>query len=194
LGATLHNETPTSEPTVVRAGDTWKWRKNAGDHTPAAGWMLKYAFHNMGSASASNTRLLKTATANADNVNWDVNVLASDTAPLLPGNWKWQAFVEKGTERYTIDVGTLFVEPDLNAAAAGSQQSQNEKMLTAIQSVLSGRATNDIESYQIAGRAVNKIPIAELVKLENMYIAKVRAERNPGQFGVIHETHFVRPS
>lgn len=119
---------------------------------------------------------------------------AANTAPLVPGNWKWQAFVEKGTERYTIDVGTLVVEPFLDTAAAGSQQSQNEKMLAAIQSVLAGRATNDIESYQIAGRAVNKIPISELVKLENIYIAKVRQERNPGQFGVLHEVTFVRPS
>jgi len=122
-------------------------------------------------------------------------VAAATTAPLAPGNWKWSAFVEGGSsERYTVDEGTLFVEPDLNAAAAGSQQSHNEKMLAQIQTLLEGRSVSDLESYQIAGRAVNKMPVSELMKLENIYIAKVRQERNPGQFGVMHETHFVRPS
>ena len=190
----MHSETPTNEPTVVRAGDTWKWQKNAGDHTPAAGWALKYALHNIGSASASGTKLQITATAAANNIDWDVSVPAATTAPLLAGNWKWIAFVVKATDRFVIDTGVVFVEPDLDAAAAGTQQSQNEKMLAAIQSVLSGRATSDIESYQIAGRAVNKIPIAELVKLESLYLAKVKQERNPGRFGTVHLATFVRTS
>lgn len=148
----------------------------------------------MNSAAATNTKLAFSASANADGINWDVTVAAATTTPLLPGNWKWQAYAEQGAERYTVDVGFFVVEPDLAGATAGTQQSHNEKMLAAIQSVLSGRATNDIESYSIAGRAVNKIPIKELATLETIYIAKVRAERNPGTFGVMHETHFVRPS
>lgn len=190
----MHNETPTTEPTVVRAGDTWKWTKYAGDHTPDDGWTLKYALHNIGSAAVSNSKLEITATANPDGVNHDVLVAKTDTDDLLAGNWKWVAYVEKGTERFTIDQGVLYVEPNLQLATAGTQQSHNEKMLAAIQSVLQGRATNDIESYQIAGRAVNKIPVEQLLKLENVYIAKVRRERNPGQFGVNHLVHFTRPS
>lgn len=162
------------------------------DHLPGDGWVLRYGLHNVGSASASNSKLQITTTT--DGVNHAVTVAASVTAPLLPGNWKWVAFVEKGTERFPVDHGVLFVEPDLYAAAAGTQQTHNEKMLAAIQSVLQGRATNDIESYQIAGRAVNKIPVAELIKLENVYIAKVRRERNPGQFGVNHRVRFTRPT
>lgn len=184
---------PTSEPTVVRAGDTWKWSKAVDGYTPAGGWALKYDLHDMSSSAASNTLLQFTASPNATSTGWDISVAKATTAPLLPGNWKWRAYVDNGTERYTVDVGFIFVEANLETAVAGSQLTQNEKMLAAIQSVLSGRATNDIESYQIAGRAVNKIPFAELVKLENIYIAKVKQERNPGQFGVIHEVRFVRP-
>jgi hypothetical protein len=184
---------PTTEPAVVRAGDTWKWSKAVDGYTPADGWALKYDFHDVSSSAGTNTLLQFTAAANSNNTGWDITVLAATTAPLLSGNWKWRAYVEKGVEKYTVDVGMMFVEANLATAAAGSQLTQNERMLAAIQLVLSGRATNDIESYQIAGRAVNKIPITELVKLENIYIAKVKQERNPGKFGVIHEINFVRP-
>ena len=190
----MPNPIPSGEPTVVRAGDTWKWTKAVDGYTPAAGWALKYDFHDASSSAGTGTLLQFTATPNAAGTGWDITVAMATTAPLLSGNWKWRAYVDNGTEKYTVDAGVLFVEPNLATAAAGSQQSQNEKMLAAIQSVLAGRATNDIESYQIAGRAVNKIPISELVKLENIYIAKVRQERNPGKFGVLHEVHFVRPS
>lgn len=193
-GPPLHNETPTAEPSVVRAGDTWKWTKHAGDHTPDDGWTLKYALHHKGSAAATGTKLEITATANPDGVNHDVLVAKTDTDDLLPGNWTWVAYVEKGSERYTYDAGVLFVEPNLALAAAGTQQSHNEKMLAAIQSVLQGRAVSDIESYQIAGRAVNKMPVAELLKLESTYLARVRQERNPGRFGTTHHVHFTRPS
>lgn len=101
--------------------------------------------------------------------------------------------MEQSGERYTVDNGVLFLEPDFAAAAAGTQQTHNEKMLAAIQSVLEGRAAADIESYQIAGRAVNKIPVAELVKWHNVYLARVQRERNPHQFGTMHLTTFVRP-
>lgn len=188
----MHSSTPTAEPTVVRAGDTWKWTRNAGDHTPAAGWTLKYALHNVTSiVGGAALKLQIVATANPNGSDHDVLVTAANTAALIPGNWKWIAFVVKAAERYVIDNGVLFVEPDLDAAAAGSQQSHNEKMLAAIQSVLQGRAVSDIESYQIAGRAVSKMPVAELLKLESAFIARVKQERNPGGFGTNHLTHFV---
>jgi hypothetical protein len=193
LGGPLHNDRPSSEPTVGRAGDTWAWTKHVPGHLSGDGWTLKYAFHNVGSASATGTKLAITASANPNGVDHDVDVAASATAALVSGNWKWVAYVESGVERYTVDQGVLFLEPNLDTAAAGTQQTHNEKMLAAIQSVLEGRATADIESYQIAGRAVNKIPVAELVKWHNIYLSRVQRERNPQQFGVMHLTTFVRP-
>lgn len=193
MGGSLHNERPASEPTVARAGDTWAWTKHVPGHLSGDGWTLKYAFHNVGSASATGTKLQITTTANANGVDHDADVTATASAALVSGNWKWVAFVEKASQRFTVDNGVLFLEPDLNAGAAGTQQTHAEKMLGAIQSVLEGRASSDIESYQIAGRAVNKIPVAELVKWHNVYLARVQRERNPQQFGVMHLTTFVRP-
>lgn len=191
MGDFLHNEIPTTEPEVLRAGDTWEWKKYVAGHLPGDGWVLKYGLHNVGSASASNTKLQITATT--DGNNHAVSVSAATTAPLLPGNWKWVAVVEKGAQRFSVGSGVLYVEPDLYTVAAGTQQTHAEKMLEAIESVLEGRATSDIESYSIAGRAVNKIPIAELIKWHNVYLARVKRERNPGKFGTRHLVKFTTP-
>jgi len=53
-----------------------------------------------------------------------------------------------------------------------------QTMLAAIEAVLEGRITADIEQYSIAGRSITKIPIAELLKLRSYYKAEaVREQR-----------------
>ena len=44
----------------------------------------------------------------------------------------------------------------------------------------SGRATADVESYQINGRALNRTPLRELKRLRAEYRTNVWRERNPG--------------
>ena len=40
-----------------------------------------------------------------------------------------------------------------------------ETLISAIETVISGRISSDVESYQIAGRSITKIPITELIPL-----------------------------
>ena len=49
-------------------------------------------------------------------------------------------------------------------------------MLAAIESVLEGRITADIESYSIAGRQITKIPLSELLVIREKYKAEVARE------------------
>lgn len=49
-------------------------------------------------------------------------------------------------------------------------------MLAAIEAVLEGRITSDIEQYSIAGRQITKIPITELLVLRDRYKAEVARE------------------
>lgn len=51
-----------------------------------------------------------------------------------------------------------------------------ETMLAAIESVLEGRITADVEAYTIAGRQITKIPIADLLVLRDRYQAEVNSE------------------
>lgn len=53
-----------------------------------------------------------------------------------------------------------------------------ETMKTAIEAVLEGRITSDIESYAIDGRQITKIPIQELTRLHKYYSSIVQQETN----------------
>jgi hypothetical protein len=83
------------------------------------------------------------------------------------------------------------IEPNVATAAAGAFNTFEETQLAVIENVLAGRITADIQSYQIAGRSVLKIPIDELMKLRgNLRAAKWRQE-NPGKMGIPYRTEFV---
>lgn len=56
-----------------------------------------------------------------------------------------------------------------------------ETMLQAIEAVLEGRITADIEQYSIAGRQITKIPVEELIKLRQYYRLEVIKEHQAEQ-------------
>ena len=57
-------------------------------------------------------------------------------------------------------------------------------MLTAIESVLEGRITSDIENYSIAGRQITKIPITELLVLRDRYKSEVQSEEEAARIAM----------
>jgi len=82
------------------------------------------------------------------------------------------------------------IEPNAASSPAGSFVTWEEKTLAVVEAALSGRLTADIQSYQIAGRAVNKIPIAELKQLRGELRAAVWRQQNPGKLGVAYKVQF----
>lgn len=54
--------------------------------------------------------------------------------------------------------------------------SHAKTMLDAIEAVLEGRITSDVEQYSIGGRQITKIPISELSVLRSKYKAEVARE------------------
>lgn len=64
---------------------------------------------------------------------------------------------------------------------APAEQSADKKthaqiMLQKIESILEGKPDNDIASYQIEGRAINRIPYKELREIRKDYLAERRRE------------------
>ena len=59
-----------------------------------------------------------------------------------------------------------------------------------VEAALAGRLTSDIQSYQIAGRSVNKIPISELLQIRGRLRAAIWRQNNPGQLGVPFRVQF----
>lgn len=161
---------PTNEPLSLRAGDTWKWTRTLDDY-PAPTWVLKYRFKNATSYFE--------ITAAASGTDHAVTVTAASTAAYAAGTYTWMAWVEGGSsEKYTVDTGTLVIDPDYRAStAAYDGRSHAKKMLDAIEAWLEARDIA-VAEYEIAGRRMKYIPIPELIAMRSRYKLEVQAETN----------------
>jgi len=61
-------------------------------------------------------------------------------------------------------------------------------MVETIRGILEGRASSDMESYNIGGRSINKIPIQELADLLQRYEDKLKLEEAKRQTENKHGT------
>ena len=162
---------PTKEPAQLRAGDTLKWRReDLQSDYPATGYTLKYV--------AKNALGGFQITATADGSAFSVTVPASTSAGYLPGVYEWSAWVETGAEKYTVGGGHWTVLPDLRANDADSPLDSRDharRVLDAIEAVIEKRATKDQMSMTIAGRAVSRMEIGDLIKFRQHYRQEVAA-------------------
>lgn len=161
-------EIPTTVPVSVTAGDTLQWRIALADYLASAGWTLKYRLIN-----AANKYDITAAASGADYL---VTVAAATSAAYAAGTYSWQAYVEKGTERFTVGSGSLVVKPNLAAQASGyDTRSHARKTLAAIEAWIEGRDPG-VAEYEIAGRRMKYIPKAELLAMRSRYQREVREE------------------
>jgi hypothetical protein len=162
---------PTTEPISLRAGDTWKWTKTLSDY-PATAWTLKYRFKHK---TAAGFEIVASASGN----DHSVSVAAATSTGYAPGQWTWQSWVEGGTsEKYSINAGILQIDPDYRSGVATNaldNRSHARKTLEAIEAWIESRNPG-VEYYEIAGRQMRYIPIADLLKLRQLYKSEVAAE------------------
>jgi hypothetical protein len=83
------------------------------------------------------------------------------------------------------------IEPDAATSPAGTFQTFEERTLAVLEAAISGNLTGGIQSYQIAGRAVSKYQMSELMKLRGMFRAAVWRQENPGKLGVPYKVEFT---
>jgi hypothetical protein len=161
---------PTREPEKLRAGDTVQWRRELPDY-PATDWTLRYHLRN----AAGSVDI--TASAYATTAH-EVLEAAAITADWTAGTYRWAAVVDDGSGvKHTVATGTLEVLANLQAAGALDDRSTAEKGLAAINAVIEGRASRDQMAYQIAGRRLDRTPIADLLRLKSHLAAEVARER-----------------
>lgn len=165
---------PTNEPQSLRAGDTWKWRREDLPDYPANVWTLTYRFKN----AAGGFEVV----AVADGLAFAVDELAADTAATTAGVYTWAAQVSNGTEAYTVDSGQMSILPDLFGTASGDDtaaldtRSFARKALDAVEAVLSGTATYKQKRYEIAGRSLERFDPKDLMDVRDRLRAEVQAE------------------
>lgn len=162
-------EIPDNLPAILRAGDTWKWTRTLADY-PAGVWTLKYRFKN----AAGGFEVI----ASASGADHSITVTAAASAAYVAGDYSWVAWVESGSEKYTVETGTATVQTDYRAtpsATALDDRSHARKMLAAVEAWLETRDPA-VAEYEIAGRKMKYVPLTELIRLRNRYKNEVAAE------------------
>lgn len=171
---------PKIEPTQATAGESWDWdvERLATDY-PAASWDVTY--YLVGPTPTEITAVESSETH-------QIRFLATKSAKLKPGIYRLVGRVTDGT---TVD---KFYDEQLvvieNPSKAKARTDSDERVLEVIVAAIEGRLTADIESYQVRGTAVSKIPIEQLVRLRGIYAARVSAKHRGSRLGRGVQTAF----
>jgi hypothetical protein len=158
---------PTSIPETLTLGETWGWTLSLPDY-PASTWTLKYALQR------GAERLALTATAAGDDFALAIPA-ATTAAYTTPGVYLWTSYVEQGSERHIVARGTVTLLPSPLAALGTSHASRT---LALLEAAIENRVPNGLETTNIDGQELQRIPLKDLIDLQKVYQAKVEAEQN----------------
>lgn len=192
--------TPTTEPTSVRAGDSWAWRREDLSDYPADEWNLTYAFKNAAGGFEVD--------ATADGLAFAVAVAGDDTEDYAAGRYTWAARVENiadATIRHTVDQGEIDVLPNLFTATpttALDARTFARKMLDQVEAALLAVMTQKasgagVKAYTIAGRSMQyadaDTEIASLERQRDRWrLAVAREEQAEGKPNNLGRNQYVR--
>lgn len=164
-------EIQTQVPVKIYAGDYIQWlTQEDSDRSIADGWVMSYAFVT----AAGSFEVV--CSDNGDN-NHLASISMAISNSLIVGDYKWQSYIAKDTERYFVDEGSLTVEPNFSSLDGGyDARSFWKTVLDNVEAVIKGRATKDQSSYTVNGRQLSRTPVADLLLLYNQAKTNVRGE------------------
>jgi hypothetical protein len=165
---------PTTEPTVIVAGDLTQWRRTDQPAYATVGFSLVYTFRP---AAGSAESVDITATIQDD--EFRVNMSSTVTAAMVAGRWYWSAYLVRASDGARVQIDDGEVRVDANRSVDPSDtRSHARKVLDAIEASIEGRAGDTVQSYTIGGRQINKMDAGELIKWRNYYINEVNTEED----------------
>ena len=122
-------DSPTTEPSRIRAGDTVTWRKTLDGYPASAGWALHYRLIN----AAGKFDI----TTTADGAAHLVSVPPGTSDDYTAGTYTLLSWVTDGADRVSLPTRQIVVLPNLAVEVAGyDTRSQAKKMLDAIDAAL----------------------------------------------------------
>lgn len=158
-----------SEPKFFTKGETISWTRSFNDY-PATEWDLTYYFRG-------RTNGFDIAAA-ADGTSF----IAETPSDLTNGAgvYQWQAQVTNGEKTIVVDSGNVEILPNfagIQTTEGFDGRTQTEKDLAAVKEMLSGKASKDVQSYQIGNRQLQHISINDLLALKHELTKDVIKER-----------------
>jgi hypothetical protein len=160
-------------------GDTLSYLQDpptgaAGAYTPAGGWTLKYRLIPRDAALS-----VIDLTATTAGEQYQIAAPASVTATWQAGEYNAAAWVEKGTEKYTVEpvFSQVTMLPDPRVVASGYDgRTQAQKAIDQLNEARARQATSNgtVQEYEIAGRRMKFRTVSE-IDTELKYWQTVRA-------------------
>ena len=167
-------------PSQIRAGDTIKWRDDAGvdnlgNEITSTTWTLTYYLRTNTASEGA------TVVGTAYGTGWEFTIAAATSAGFDAGNWYWQALATYATEKVTLGAGQLEVLAALSYAgtpAALDGRSQAQKDLDAVQAAIRAIVSGGVvKQYTIGNRSLSKYDLKDLLELESKLKADVKREQ-----------------
>ena len=153
-------------------GAAFEFTTTLAAYPASAGWVL------------SHRLVLKSGTgaigfsASAVGDAHTTSVPATTTAAWAPGVYTWASWVTKGAEVQNVDSGEVTLLPDPRTATGGlNLRSDAQQALDAVRATIRGVASANQLKYQIAGRSLERYPIADLLLLESKLAADAQREQ-----------------
>lgn len=160
-------------PTSFRAGDSVSWTEDLPAYPASGGWALKYRL--LWAAGAAVT-----INASASGDAHAVDLTATATASWAAGAATLVSWVEKATERVTLDQQAVTILPDLTSAATFDGRSAAVKGLADAKAALADYVAGGklhVAEYDIAGRRMKFRTAQEITDLIAHYEREVASER-----------------
>jgi hypothetical protein len=167
-------------PAQIRAGDTIKWRDDAGvdnlgNEISSSTWTLTYYLRTNTASEGA------TVVGVAYGTGWEFTIDATTSAGFDAGDWYWQALATSGSDKVTLGAGQLQVLAALSytgtpGAVDGRTQAQQDldAVQAAIRALVSGGV---VKEYTIGNRNLKKYDLPDLLQLEAKLKAEVKREQ-----------------
>lgn len=158
------------EPLQVAAGDTIQWKRSLPEYSASDGWVLHYALRGPAIIDITGT---------ADGSDHLISVPSSIDPAWTAGEYTVQGYVTNASgERHTVYSGRMTVTPNLAAIDSGTYDGRThaQKVISAIEAVIEGKASKDQMDMQIDGLRITRIPFETLLQIRTRYRLELAAE------------------
>lgn len=150
-----------------RAGDSFKLVFDLDDYPAVDGWDLTYYLKGANSYSINATLV---------DGQYEVAESSANTANWVAGAYGAFLQVSKSGEKHTLELGQTTILAAMSALTNYDPRSHVKKVLDALESLMLGKASKDVDSYSIAGRQLTKMKPEEILKWKSHYGELYRRE------------------
>lgn len=159
---------------TFRAGDSFSLTFDDETYPAADGWGLTYTL--VGPSKQEIEAIL-------DESQYLVEESATNTAVWEAGTYWVYAVFSLGSDKHTLEYGQTEVLAVLGETL--DNRSHVKRTLDALEAMIEGKATDDVQSYSIGDRQLSKMTPTELLTWYDKYKRLYKAELNQGKSSII---------